>query len=149
LRRAEDAAQLAQSPAAPFWLTAPTRAIWVPAGAIHEIFMRGVVDMSTLYAEPEIAAPLAQDCWVLEVRPLLRELVLHVVAIGALTSDNTEHEHLKQVLVDQIAAARSHSTALCFPKDPRAPRRRPDASNRRMGLRSPKALPRNRIAPGI
>jgi AraC-like DNA-binding protein len=102
------------------WLIAPTRAIWVPPGAIHEIVMRGVVDMRTLYAAPGVAAPLAQDCCVLEVIPLLRELVLHIVAIGSLTSDSTQHEHLKLLLVDQIAAARSHSTALRLPQDPRA-----------------------------
>ena len=102
------------------WLIAPTRAIWVPPGAIHEIVMRGAVDMRTLYAAPDIAAPLAQDCCVLEVIPLLRELVLHIVAIGALASDSTQHEHLRRVLVDQIAAARSHSSALRLPQDLRA-----------------------------
>jgi AraC-like DNA-binding protein len=102
------------------WLIAPTRAIWVPPGAVHEIVMRGAVDMRTLYAAPDVAIPLAQDCCVLEVIPLLRELVLHIVAMGALTSDSTQHEHLKRVLVDQIAAARSHSTALRLPRDPRA-----------------------------
>jgi AraC-like DNA-binding protein len=104
------------------WLIAPTRAIWVPAGTTHEIVMRGIVDMRTLYAEPAIAAPLARDCSVLEVRPLLRELVLHIVAIGALSSDTPQHERLGRVLVDQIAAARSNSTVLRLPNDSRARR---------------------------
>src|SRR5437763_15909700 len=49
------------------WLTPPTRAIWVPGGTPHEIEMRGVVAMRTLYLAPRGGHPGLAACRAIEV----------------------------------------------------------------------------------
>ena len=57
-------------------------AVWVPGGIEHEIRMVGPVSMRTLYVEPEAARFMpGTHCAVVEVSPLLRELILAIRAI--------------------------------------------------------------------
>ena len=66
------------------WLSPPTRAIWLPAGAPHEIVMQGEVAARFLYLAPELAQPLPREPRLMEVAPLLRELILHILSVGTL-----------------------------------------------------------------
>jgi AraC-like DNA-binding protein/quercetin dioxygenase-like cupin family protein len=102
------------------WLTPPTRAIWVPAGVAHEIEMRGAVAMRTLYLAPPGAAPRLSACRAIEVQPLLRELILHIIRIGALEAGNPAHERIEALLLDLLAAAETAPLELRLPVDPRA-----------------------------
>ncbi len=102
------------------WLTPPTRAIWVPANTPHEIEMRGVVAMRTLYLAPAGGNPRLETCRAIEVAPLLRELILHIVRLGMLTDGDPAHERLEALLVDLLAAAETAPLALPLPADPRA-----------------------------
>ena len=71
------------TPAA-LWIVPPTRAVWIPPRRPHEISMQGETAMRTLYIDPVSAAPLPKSETVLEVAPLLRELILHILKIGML-----------------------------------------------------------------
>jgi AraC-like DNA-binding protein len=102
------------------WLTPATRAIWLPPGVGHRIEILGEVAMRTLYIAPERAAPLSDKATTLEVEPLLRELILHVVRIGMLAPDRPEHDRLSGVLIDLIGQARREDLRLPLPADPRA-----------------------------
>jgi AraC-like DNA-binding protein len=102
------------------WLTPPTRAIWLPAARPHAIRMRGAVAMRTLYLAPEIASPLPEEAAVLEVGPLLRELILHILGRGMLGPEPQDQARMAAVLVDLIAAAPREDMALPLPADPRA-----------------------------
>lgn len=102
------------------WLTPPTRAIWVPGGVAHEIEMRGTVAMRTLYLAPSGEAPGLSACRAIEVAPLLRELILHIVRIGMLEAGNPAHERIEALLVDLLAAAETAPLELPLPSDPRA-----------------------------
>ena len=73
------------------WIVPPTRAIWVPGGVPHEILMRGQVAMRTLYLAPLGADARLDACRAIEVPPLLRELILHIVRQGMLEVDNPAH----------------------------------------------------------
>lgn len=101
------------------WLVPPARAVWAPAGLRHEIWARGEFSMRTLYIEPSLAARLEPQCRVLDVPPLLRELILHVVDLGMLESGRPDHERLAQVTVDQIITAQSEPLSLPLPTDRR------------------------------
>lgn len=61
------------------WVVPPLRALWVPAATEHEIRMSGAVAMRTLYIEPDAAPWMPRGCEVIEVSPLLRELILEVM----------------------------------------------------------------------
>src|SRR5438045_2656346 len=102
------------------WLVPPTRAIWAPGGTPHEIEMRGAVAMRTLYLAPARDHPALSACRAIEVAPLLRELILHIVRIGMLQADDPAHGRLEALLVDLLAAAETAPLELPLPKDARA-----------------------------
>jgi AraC-like DNA-binding protein len=58
------------------WVIPPLRAVWVPGGVEHDLQMVGNVTMRTLYIDQNAAPWLYPDCRVIEVSPLLRELIL-------------------------------------------------------------------------
>jgi AraC-like DNA-binding protein len=102
------------------WLVPPTRAIWVPAGVVHQFVVRGEVAFRTLYLSPDAA--VTKGLTGLEVAPLLTELVDHIARIGMLDRRIAEHAHLKAVLIDLLDAARTNDLSLPLPRDPRARR---------------------------
>lgn len=102
------------------WLVPPTKAIWIPAGLSHQILFSGEVAMRTLYIAPERAAALSRRPQALEVAPLLRELILHILKIGMLTPQRPDHDRLAGLLVDLLAAARPQDLSLPLPRDRRA-----------------------------
>jgi len=102
------------------WLVPPTRAIWAPGGTPHEIEMRGTVAMRTLYLAPAGNRPELAGCRAIEVAPLLRELILHIVRIGMLDAEDPAHARLEDLLVDLLAAAETAPLQLPLPRDPRA-----------------------------
>lgn len=104
------------------WLVPPTRAIWLPGGTPHQIDMRGVVAMRTLYLAPTAEDPRLQACRAIEVAPLLRELILHIVRLGMLDADDPAHARLEAVLVDLLAEGETAPLVLPLPDDPRARR---------------------------
>jgi AraC-like DNA-binding protein len=102
------------------WLVPPTRAIWAPGGTPHEIEMRGTVAMRTVYLAPAGVGPALAACRAIEVAPLLRELILHIVRIGMLDAEDRAHGRLEDLLVDLLAAAETAPLELPLPRDTRA-----------------------------
>ncbi|MBO9558532.1 MAG: helix-turn-helix transcriptional regulator [Caulobacter sp.] len=104
------------------WLVPPTRAIWVPAGVRHSISISGEVTMRTLYIANHRAQPLPRQPSVLEVSPLLRELILHILKIGMLAVERPEHDRFAGLLVDLLLSASPQDLSLPLPRDLRARR---------------------------
>ena len=71
------------------WLVPPTRALWAPAGVVHSIEMRGEVAMRTIYVPAEFATRLPRVCHAIDVRLLLRELILHIVTLRSRSRETT------------------------------------------------------------
>ncbi len=102
------------------WLTPATKAIWLPAGVEHRIDVQGEVAMRTLYIAAARAASLYQEPGTIEVAPLLRELILHIVRIGMLAPARPEHDRMAGVLIDLLGEARREDLCLPLPRDARA-----------------------------
>ncbi len=102
------------------WFVPPSRAIWLPPDRPHSIVMQGDVAMRTLYLAPERRVDPASEAVVLEVSPLLRELILHIHHIGPLERHNAAHNHLAAVLTQLISDAPVGDLHLPLPRDPRA-----------------------------
>jgi AraC-like DNA-binding protein/quercetin dioxygenase-like cupin family protein len=102
------------------WLAPPTRAVWVPPGVTHALTMRGLVAMRTLYIAPALGAALPAEACVIEVEPLLREMILHVLKIGMLEAGRPDHARLAGVLIDILSSARAQDLVLPLPADRRA-----------------------------
>jgi len=104
------------------WIVPPHRAVWMPANVEHAIRMSGAVSMRTLYIRTGIAHDLPRDCRIVDVPPLLRELILRAVELGSLDARIPAHRHLLAVLLDQIRTLRSSGVHLPRPRDARARR---------------------------
>jgi AraC-like DNA-binding protein/quercetin dioxygenase-like cupin family protein len=101
------------------YLVPPTRAIWAPALTPHAITMKGRVAMRTLYVAPELTEHLGTVA-VLEVRPLLRELILYILGLQMLRGDDPRSARLAGLLVDLIGEAAPQDLWLPLPRDRRA-----------------------------
>jgi AraC-like DNA-binding protein/quercetin dioxygenase-like cupin family protein len=104
------------------WVVPASRAVWMPAGIEHAIGMSGRVAMRTLYLAPGLARVTPERCAVVNVSPLLRELILHTVGLGALDAFRPEHDRVIGLLLDQIAALPSVPLHVPGLSDPRARR---------------------------
>jgi len=104
------------------WVVPPHRAVWIPAGISHTIAMSGMVAMRTLYLKPRLARPLPRDCCVVNVSPLLRELVLRACTLGGLKNRQRSGKHLIGVILDQLEAVEMVPLQLPHLSDPRARR---------------------------
>jgi AraC-like DNA-binding protein len=104
------------------WLVPPHRAVWLPAGVRHTEVMHAPVSVRTLYLAPRIARVLPRVCCLVNIPPLLRELIVHVCRIGALDRRKPAQSHLISVLLDQLVRVADVPLQLPLPRDERARR---------------------------
>lgn len=102
------------------WVVPTHRAVWIPAAVPHTISMSGTVAMRTLYLKPRLARTLPRDCCVVNVSPLLKELILHTCAVPALKKSIPWQRHLIDVIVDQLEIVQMVPLQLPHLLDPRA-----------------------------
>jgi AraC-like DNA-binding protein len=102
------------------WVVPPNRAVWVPAGVEHSIETSGRVFLQTLYLSTQVPGDLPRDCCAVNVAPLLRELILHVIQKGVLDDKTGEDVRIIGFLVDQLKVLPSIPLQLPLPSDPRA-----------------------------
>jgi AraC-like DNA-binding protein len=101
------------------WLIPPHFGLWIPARIRHGIRMPTAVSMRTLYLRPSLTER-RPACAVLHVGPLLRELIVETVRVGALRSRNRIECALRDVLIAELARASPVPTELVLPRDHRA-----------------------------
>jgi AraC-like DNA-binding protein len=102
------------------WIVPPARAVWTPPRVSHEIFAHGAFAMRTLYLSPRLCVMLAPECHGVDVGPLLREIILHVVGIGMLDSAQAAQRRVIGVLLDQLRATGPLPLSIKLPTDRRA-----------------------------
>ena len=103
------------------WVAPPHRAVWVPAGVTHREETRGAAAVRSLYLADAICASLPSVCAVLNVPPLLRELILEVAESSVLDTAQPAQRRLAEVIVDRIALLEPKiSQVLPMPRDRRA-----------------------------
>ncbi len=101
------------------WVVPTLRAVWIPAGVPHTITMSGRVAMRTLYLKPRLARVLPRDCCVVNVSPLLRELILYACSFHALKKGVPRQRHLIDLITDQLEAIQMVPLQLPHLSDPR------------------------------
>lgn len=102
------------------WVVPPLRAVWIPAKTPHSVAISGLVSMRTLYFLPRLIKTLPQNCFVMNVTPLLRELILHACNFPRLNKKVPAQKHIIEVIVDQLNAVPSIPLQLPHPSDSRA-----------------------------
>jgi AraC-like DNA-binding protein len=103
------------------WVVPPQRAVWIPASTPHGVTMHGAVSMRTLYIKPRLVRFLPHCC-VVNVSPLLRELILHACTFPSLRRRVKEQAHLIDMILDQLKIVEISPLQLIHPTDPRAAR---------------------------
>ncbi len=102
------------------WVVPPSRAVWIPASVAHTITMSGVVSMRTLYFKPRAAKSLPRSCCVVNVSPLLKELILHACTFRALRKNVERERHVIDLIQDQVTALKAIPLQLPNLSDARA-----------------------------
>ncbi|SPE43606.1 AraC-type DNA-binding domain-containing protein [Candidatus Sulfopaludibacter sp. SbA3] len=107
------------------WMVPPHRGVWIPAGFDYRLEMSGVVALRTLYitARPKagkLFGGAEQTCCVVNVSPLLRELILRIVHLGALDAGIPRQRRLIGVLFDELHELTAVPLQLPMPQDGRA-----------------------------
>ena len=101
------------------YVVPPQRAVWMPAGVEHRIDAHDAVAMRTLYFENDVTADAPREPCVLQVSPLLRELIVTMVEQGNEYQDDSPQSRLMQVILDQIPSRPLDALTLPMPRDRR------------------------------
>lgn len=108
--------------AAGTWIVPAQRAVWIPALTPHSIVISGAVSMRTVYLRPRMARTLPRACCVVNVSPLLQQLILHLCTQEKLSRRSRPHAHLIDVFLDQLHSVQSVPLQLPALSDARAAR---------------------------
>jgi AraC-like DNA-binding protein len=104
------------------WVVPAQRAVWIPARTPHSIIMSGAVSMRTIYFRARLVRRLPRSCCVVNVSPVLQELIQHACTYPRLSRRSKIQAHLIAVIVDQLGMVRTIPLQLPSPSDPRAVR---------------------------
>jgi AraC-like DNA-binding protein len=86
------------------WVAPPNRAIWIPAGVTHVTRLTVNTEVRSIYISKDAIPSLPIHCAVVQINPLLRELILAVVRLPALYDEDGADGRLVGVLLDRVAA---------------------------------------------
>lgn len=101
------------------WPVAPMRGLWLPPRIGHELHAIGSVEMFSLYLEPDVPASLWQECVLIEVAPLMDELVRSMVK-DKLEKRSDRYDLVVPLLLREIGNAREiRESGLPLPADRR------------------------------
>ena len=98
------------------WVIPPQRAVWMPGGMAHSIRASGPVAMRSLYVQT--SPGLNHQCRVVNVSPLLRELIRRAFDLPTLYDLDGPEGRLMDVLLDQLAQLPTAELHLPAPTDP-------------------------------
>jgi AraC-like DNA-binding protein len=99
------------------WVLLPTRAIWVPANMRHSIRMRSRLRMRSAYFDESVAGP-AKGCAVVEVSPLLRELIVSMLDEPRAYPADGRAAHLATLICNELRFTHTLPLHLPWPTDP-------------------------------
>lgn len=102
------------------WVLPASRALWIPSGTPHAVRMAGEVSLRTLYLRPKLARGLPRACTVVNISPLLKELILYTCQFKALNKRIQARRHLIGVILDLLRSSQTIPLQLPRPVDPRA-----------------------------
>lgn len=99
------------------WVLPPDRALVIPAGQDHSVEMRGDVQMRTLYIKT--VAEVSAEIKVVKMTPLLRELILTLVAAPMDYSGNPRLEGVAELIKLELDHADCLPLNIPLPQDKR------------------------------
>lgn len=101
------------------WVVPPNRALWIIAGLRHNVVMSGDVEMRTAYIDASLTVVLPDQTCVINVSPLLRELLVEAVRIPLDHELSVRDERLVGLLIDELRVSNAIPLHLPMPSNPR------------------------------
>lgn len=95
-------------------LVPPHRAVWIPPGVPHGVRVVSDLEMRNLYLQEELAVQIGRELAVVEVNPLLRELIRSRVSL-IVDQEDDYRKALDQFLVIELRRSRSAFTHVPMP----------------------------------
>lgn len=74
----------------------------MPAGVVHQLTITGQVTARTLFVDPFARADLPTECQVVQVSPLLRELIIVALDLPDHYAANSRAERVYELILDEI-----------------------------------------------
>ena len=84
------------------WVVPANRGLWVPPETEHAILNSGLVRLRTVYIEPKLAQRMPDECSVVHISPLLRELLITAVDIPLDRPPEERHEYIMKLILEEI-----------------------------------------------
>jgi AraC-like DNA-binding protein len=101
------------------WVVPASHAVWIPGGMKHEIIVASSAAIRYLFVDPSVLQYLPDECQVMEVTPLLRELILRLLTFDLSQPARGASARLIQVVLDELASLPSSPLYLPFGQDRR------------------------------
>jgi len=101
------------------WVVPPNRALWLAAQLEHEVKMSGEVKIRTVFIDAEAVRRVPEKSCVIEVSPLLRELIVAAVQIPLDYQEGGRDDRLMRLLVDEVRESDVLPLHLPVPRDAR------------------------------
>lgn len=101
------------------WTVPLDRAVYLPAGTVHAVSMRGRVEMRTLYIVPGAGPGLPSEVAALSVGGLLRELILGLLDEPVDYETDGRGGMLAALILEEIRRAPTMALSVPMPRDGR------------------------------
>ncbi|MGV1794072.1 AraC family transcriptional regulator [Rhizobium sp. A37_96] len=101
------------------WVVPPSRALWLAAGLEHDVKMAGEVKIRTVFIDATAIRHMPVGSCVIEVSPLLRELIVAAVRVPLDYAEGSRDDRLMQLLVDEVHVSDVLPLHLPMPEDER------------------------------
>lgn len=85
-----------------YWVVPPGRGVWLPAGTPHALRVTGQVAARTLFIDPLARADLPSSCQIVQITPLLRELIVTSLALAERYQPGSRDERIYELILDEI-----------------------------------------------
>lgn len=100
------------------WVVPPQRAVWLPPDCVHETRMLTDVSMSSLYLQRS-KKWTQYDCEVIEINPLMRELILAALTIEGAREMSRREDLIVRLISEELATAKRGAWPIPLPQDRR------------------------------
>ncbi|MDG3580181.1 helix-turn-helix transcriptional regulator [Rhizobium sp. YJ-22] len=100
------------------WVVPPSRAVWLPPRLEHETTSRAGVQFRSLLIETGGLQGLPEECMVVEITPLLRELILKLADLAITPGSRERTDAVVQLLLMELSFQPAQSLNLPMPRRP-------------------------------
>lgn len=101
------------------WIVPPTQAVWIPGNIRHSVNAEVTAEIRHLFIDPSKLNNFPDQCSVVEVHSLLKELIMRVADFGRTYPTDSPASRLCSVILDELTQLQPSRLHLPFARDKR------------------------------